>query len=151
MKLWHFEVDSNNVKHQINFFGRIFFSKLTNVRLQDISNPHWYKGFITECCYSVCHTFSCFIWAKLCFDFFERCLSPFFLIPCKTVNSPSSVKSSGSSFTCDISSSSTSSSNSTCISAEEFYWNFSDFFPYITGTDKRYHSQCQKLLIFPNL
>ena len=25
---------------------------------------------------------------------------------------------------------------------------FSDFFPYITGTD---HSQCQKLLIFPNL
>ena len=28
---------------------------------------------------------------------------------------------------------------------------FSDFFPYITGTDKGYHSQCQKLLIFPNL
>ena len=29
--------------------------------------------------------------------------------------------------------------------------NSSDFFPYITGTDKGYHSQCQKLLIFPNL
>ena len=27
----------------------------------------------------------------------------------------------------------------------------SDFFLYITGTDKRYYSQCQKLLIFPNL
>ena len=25
----------------------------------------------------------------------------------------------------------------------------SDFFPNITGTDKRYHSQCQKLLLFP--
>ena len=29
--------------------------------------------------------------------------------------------------------------------------DFSDFFPYITGTDKGYHSQCHKLVIFPNL
>ena len=27
----------------------------------------------------------------------------------------------------------------------------SNFFPYITGVDKQYHSQCQKLLMFPNL
>ena len=26
----------------------------------------------------------------------------------------------------------------------------SGFFPYITGTDKRYRSQCQKSMIFPN-
>lgn len=110
---------NKNLLHKFTYMCKIFliFAKRNshNFNLSSFLKDVKYGMTVKYAMTYTSYTFSCFIWAKLCLDFFVRCFSPFFLSPCKTVRSPSSVCFSVSWFTSDNSCPSLSDKKNQCL------------------------------------